>query len=80
MTVGPSKWNRDKNEIVFLAIRPGSEIAGYDANVSYTVALDDIDEIIEGQHPVAVLNAMAGEVERILMATEAECRRIGLIT
>jgi hypothetical protein len=80
MRIGPSKWDRDKNEIVFLAIGPDSEIAGYDANVSYTVAFDDIDDLIKGQHPVAVLNAMASEVERILRATEAECRRIGLIT
>jgi len=78
ITILPPQWDREKNEIVFLSAGHGSQIS-YDANVSYTVALDDIDEIIRGQHPVAVLNAMASEVERVLMTTEAECRRIGLI-
>lgn len=48
-------------------------------NVAFTVAFDDVDEVIRGQNPVGVLRTMTGEVERILVATERECRRIGLI-
>jgi hypothetical protein len=71
-------WLRDKNQIVFLRTAPETDIS-YNGNLSFSVALDDVDEVIRGQPPAATLRAMAGEVESVLMATEAECRRLGLI-
>jgi hypothetical protein len=70
------KWHRDRNEIVFMTtnynIRANTEF-------SIAVAFENIDGAIRGKNPVGQLNAMAGEVERVLVATEAECRRIRLI-
>jgi hypothetical protein len=71
-------WNSEKNEIVFLVVSGKANIS-YNANITFSVALDGVDQVIRGQHPVTVLRTMTGEVERVLMATEAECRRIGLI-
>jgi hypothetical protein len=71
-------WDPDKNEIVFLRIGPGSN-ARYNLKLAPSVILDDVDRALRGQDPVAVLNAMASECERVLVATEAECRRIGLV-
>jgi hypothetical protein len=74
------RWDREKNEVIFARFSPENRAQiQSDFNVTFTVALDDVDEIIRGQHPVGVLRAMAGEVERVLMGTEAECRRIQLI-
>jgi hypothetical protein len=77
-TVG---WNSEKNELILVRIRDPSGIKGQlNFNGTVTVALDDVDQVIRGQHPVKVLRAMIGEVERVLVTTERECRRIGLIT
>ncbi len=71
-------WDSEKNEIIFARVKEGGKIK-YDLVFSFLVALGDIDFITRHQ-AVAVLRAMAGEVERILRATEAECRRLGFIT
>ena len=70
------KWHRDRNEIVFCTT---SENVRLQAECRVAVAFDDIDQTIRGKHPVGVLNAMAGEVEHVLVCAEAECRRIGLL-
>jgi len=72
------RYDSANNEIVFLRTGPDTKVS-YDVAVAFSVALDDIADVVKGQHPVAALNAMASEIERILMATEAECRRIGLL-
>ena len=68
------RWDRDKNEIVFLRAPDDAEIQ-YNVNVAFSVALDHVDEVIRGQNPVAVLRAMAAEVESVFTATEEESRR-----
>jgi hypothetical protein len=75
----PPRWDRNKHELVFAYMPSRFHFKG-DFNVTFTVALDDVDEVIRGQHPVTALNAMAGVVESILVATEAECRQLGLAT
>lgn len=74
-------WDREKNEITLARITDPSGVDGQlNFNGTFAVALDDVDEVIRGQNPVAVLRTMVGEVERVLVATERECRRIGLIS
>jgi hypothetical protein len=46
---------------------------------AFNIAFDHTGPGIKGNEPSALLNGMMGEVERVLMATEAECRRIGLL-
>jgi hypothetical protein len=79
VTVSAPTWDPEKNELVFLSVPSGSNI-GYKAHFRPSVTFDDVPDPIRGEPPVLVLNKMVEVVEGILMATEAECRRIGLIS
>ena len=70
-------FDSEKNEIVFARVGPGGKLQ-YDLTFSFLVALGDIDFVARHQ-VVAVLRAMASEVEQILLATEAECHRLRFI-
>jgi hypothetical protein len=74
-------WNPEKSEITLFGGGGGFATAKADiaANVTITVAIDAIDAV-RGQPAVSVLDTMRSIVERILMATEAECRRLGFIS
>jgi hypothetical protein len=72
-------WDSDKNEMEFARFPDGAIQGNPNFNVAFTVALDEVDEVIRGENPIQVLRAMVGEVERVLVATERECRRIGLV-
>jgi hypothetical protein len=72
-------WSSEKNEMEFARFPDGAIQGNPRFDVSFNVALDDVDEVIRGQNPIEVLRAMTGEVERILVASERECRRIGLV-
>lgn len=74
----PPVWDRAKHEMVLARVRHGTAIY-YDCTIQFLVAIGKVD-VVEGQPAVAVLNQLAGTVERIVMALEAESRRLGLIT
>lgn len=76
MVVVSPIWNSEKNEITFFKVGAGSNFE-YDLNFSLYVAIDDPDTL-RGQPLVPALNAMATEVEPIIVALEAEARRLGL--
>lgn len=69
-------WNNEKNEIVFATTGPDTQLQ-YDLNISFFVAFGEVDGI-GGQPAVPLLNAIAREVNRIVLAIEAEAKRIGL--
>jgi hypothetical protein len=72
------KWDRSKNEIVYLITGP--KTASYlDGYLPIEIAFDDI-EIVGGKPAVTVLNDMVSEVENILEAFEGAARVLGLIT
>jgi hypothetical protein len=48
-------------------------------NFAFTIAIEDI-EIIRSEPALGVLNGLAAKIEGVLMATEAECRRLGFIS
>jgi hypothetical protein len=73
----PSIWDSAKNEIIF-AHSPVGIPFDYNFQLSVAIAFDEIDTL-RGQPAIAVLDTVSSEVERILMATEAECRRLGFI-
>jgi hypothetical protein len=68
------EWDSEKNEIVYLKTTVGTNCT-YNLDFTIGIAFNNIIQVIDRKPPVAVLNAMAGEVERVLLATEAECRR-----
>lgn len=44
--------------------------------IAYGIVIEHPEPILQSQPPIALLNAMSGIVQNILMATEAECRII----
>ena len=76
--IPPPAWDRGKNEIVFAIVAPDVVKLQYDLKGTYCISFGEI-EIISGYPATDILNAMASEVESIVMATEAEARRIGLV-
>ena len=77
MVIVDPVWDRVNNEIVFFKVGVGSNFE-YDLNFNIYIAFDEPDAI-RGQPIVPALNAMASEVNRIVLATEAEGRRLGII-
>jgi hypothetical protein len=75
--LNPIIWDSGKNEIVFARVPPGGEL-NYNVHFAFKVALGEIDLVARHQ-VVAVLRTMATVVKSILVATEAECRRLGFI-
>ena len=71
-------YDSAKNEIIF-GRAPIKAQLNYNVRPRFTVAFDEI-EFAKGEYVYGFLMKAATEVERILVATEAECRRIGLIT
>lgn len=71
------KWDRAKNEMICIVTGPGAEV-NYDIDISLTVTFGEV-EGVAGHPVIGTLDAFSGEVERILMAIEAEARRLGLI-
>ncbi len=70
-------YDRAKNQIVFAMVDPGGHLQ-YDVQLSFNVSFDEFNGVAAGP-AVGILNAIASEVDRVLRATEAECKRIGLI-
>ena len=74
------RWDSEKNEVIYGSFPDGAFQGNANFQLTFAVALDEVDEVIRGQHPVQVLRTMTGEVERVLMTTERECSRIGLLS
>ena len=74
---GMPKWDAEKNEIKLFVAGKGSQIQ-YNITLSIFVAFGEV-EVVSGQPVIPVLNALRDKVSGVIDATEAECRRIGLI-
>jgi hypothetical protein len=68
-------WDRTKQEMELLTT--GSD-AKFDAEFNFQFIVT-LDEVPISEHALTALYAIASEVERILLALEAESRRLGLI-
>ncbi|HZL31417.1 MAG TPA: hypothetical protein VFC54_10210 [Pseudolabrys sp.] len=71
------RWNGAKNQLEFATIRPGGNLK-YDAKITFHIAFDEFNKV-KGGPAVGILNTIADEVQRVLLATKAECQRIGLL-
>ena len=78
VTVPQLIWDRRKNEIIYLIV-PANPIPLTYTNIVITFNIA-FNEIIGGKTALTVLRDMASIVEGIILATEAEARRIGLVT
>jgi hypothetical protein len=75
--LGGDQWDADKDEMVFAVVSPGSNVQ-YNMQLAFIVAFGPIETIFR-KPAVRVLGRMTAEVERIVLATEAECRRLNLL-
>jgi hypothetical protein len=73
---GPN-WNREKNQIEFARVRPGGEFK-YNAQITFFVGFEEFNSVKAGP-AVGILDHVAGEVHKIISATETKCREIGLM-
>jgi hypothetical protein len=73
----PHRWDRSKNEMVLLTLGPEAEY-DYDFDFHLFVAFNDI-QVVDGQPVLGILNELGRKVESILVAIEAEARRLGFV-
>ncbi len=74
----PPRWDPVKNEIKLFAVGKDTKVQ-YDMNISIFIAFGEI-EFVAGKPMVPILNALVDKVRTVIDATEAESRRIGLIS
>jgi len=72
----PPKWDSTKNEIVLGQIRPDTDVT-CNLKLAFNIGFDD-PQFLSGQPAVGILNEMARIVDGVVMAIEAEAKRIGL--
>ena len=77
LQIGPHNWDSVKQEMVIARVPREAHVDYGNMKFRFFIAFDKL-EFLNGQPAVTVLNVMASEVDRILMAIEAECSRIGL--
>ncbi len=70
-------WDSTKDEMALFTEDSGSQRNGY-IDTEFLVTFSEI-EGQERKPAIAVLNAFAVEVERVLLAIEAESRRLGIV-
>jgi hypothetical protein len=74
----PPVWDRVKNEIPYARVKRG---ARFDHQIKLTVYVSlDYRELTSAESAPAILDAFLREAQRVVLAIEAESRRIGLIT
>jgi hypothetical protein len=71
------RWNSAKNQIEFAKTYVGGELK-LDGRFTFNVAFDEFNGV-RRVNAIGILDAMAREVDRVIVATEAECRRLGLL-
>jgi hypothetical protein len=69
-------WNDAEREMTMMIAKAGTN-ANIRGNLSFQIAIEGVDAV-RGQAASAALNNMRDVVERVLSATEAECRRLAL--
>jgi hypothetical protein len=73
------KWDSAKNEMILITLGPGApDDFNYSFQFNVFVALNEI-RAVAGQEILGVAHAMGCKIESILMAIEAECRRLKIL-
>ncbi len=73
----PHVWDSAKNEMELVTLGPGAEF-DYDFKFTLSVAFNKI-KVVDGQPALRVLDELGCKVQSILMAIEAEARRLGCV-
>lgn len=73
------KWDSTKNEMILMTLGPGApDDVKYDFQFTAFITLDKI-EAVRGQPILTAAHAMGCKVQSILMAIEAEARRLKIV-
>ena len=71
------KWDTENSEMIMFVVGPDSKV-DYNFSLSYSLVFGNVDKVA-GCDIFSALTAMAGEVDRIVLAVEKEAQRIGLV-
>ncbi len=72
--IGYSRWNAAKNEVEYMRLGFGSN-AKFNVQAAFTVSFEGVNAL-SGKPVIPVLNAIGSEVERVVLAIEAETNRL----
>jgi hypothetical protein len=71
------EWDSDKEELIYAATAPGVQTK-YKVHVAFDVTFREV-EVVKGKQVVGILDALIRKVSGIVDATQAECKRIGVL-
>lgn len=72
------KWDSEKNEVIYAVTGPHSNLQ-YTFEIAFYIAFGQVEGGLAGQPVLESLEDMAVEVERLVLAIEAESRRLSII-
>jgi hypothetical protein len=72
------RWNSKKRQIEFARVWPGG-IFESDAQMSLYIGFEEFNRV-KSAPAVGSLNLFADQVGKVIAATEAKCREIGLLS
>ena len=79
MTLGlHHRWNQQKFELELLGVG-GADFSKAGGQFVFGLSFDHDEPVIGGSDPLGLLSGAAIQVERVLTATNAECKRLGLM-
>lgn len=72
-------WDSEKNEVTFDRVPAGITIyLQHDNAIAFGISVEGI-KVVQRITAITLLDDMASIVESVILATEAECRRVGLL-
>lgn len=72
------RWDGEKDEMVMFIVGPESKV-DYNFTLSFCIAFGDV-EAVKGVEVFSTLKTMSARVERVVLAIEAETKRIRLVS
>ena len=76
--IHPPRWDGAKNEIIY-AVSPPDFNPNYNVDIKIDIAFGEIG-VVDGHPAAGLLKAMIHEVQNVLVAIEAETRKLGYIS
>lgn len=72
------KWDSEKNEVIYAVTGPHSNLQ-YKFEIAFYIAFGQVEGALASEAVIETLEDMAAEVERLVLAIEAESRRLSII-
>jgi hypothetical protein len=72
------KWDSEKDEVIYAVTGPHSNLQ-YKFEIAFYIAFGQVEGALASEAVIETLEDMAAEVERLVLAIEAESRRLSII-